>query len=195
MNSIVKKVYIFVGTFIGFLCFFSISLNVAMAQPMPSALSTPHTSPLDKKISYYVLQQTVALAIKDIGTQINVPVVIAPNVKGKVAAGKYKGTARELLDQMVADSNLHWYYDGRSIQVTAVQDAVMHIVQLSTFSFETLQHALSSIHLDTKGFPIRFDENSNMAIVYGPPKYVATIEVVAHHLATRAQQKPDVIRG
>jgi type III secretion protein C len=152
-------------------------------------------SPLDKKISYYVLQQTVALAVKDIATQLNLPVVIAPNVKGKVAAGKYKGTAREILDLMVADSNLHWFYDGRSIQVTSVQDAIMHIVQLNHYSFMNLEQALKQINFDTTAFPIRYDAINNMAIVYGPPKYVATIEVVASHLANRAMQKPGVIRG
>ena len=171
--------------------------NFASQAPTPPTIlqDKEPATPLDKKISYYVLQQTVALAIKDIGTQINLPVVIAANVKGKVAAGKYKGTARELLDQMVADSNLHWFYDGRTIQVTSVQDAVMHIVQLNSFSFGTLEKALEMIKFDTKGFPIRYDEYNNMAIVYGPPKYVATIEVVANHLANRARQKPDVIRG
>lgn len=152
-------------------------------------------SPLDEKISYYVLQQTVGSAIKDIATQLNLPVIIAPNVKGKVAAGKYKGTAREVLDMMVADSNLHWFFDGRSIQVTSVQDAIMHVIQLNRYSLMNLEQALKQINFDTTAFPIRYDEVNNMAIVYGPPKYVATVEVVAHHLANRAKQKPDVIRG
>jgi type III secretion protein C len=121
--------------------------------------------------------------------------VIAPNVKGKVAAGKYKGTAREILDLMVADSNLHWFYDGRAIQVTSVQDAIMHIVQLNNYSLTNLEQALKQINFDTSAFPIRYDAVNNMAIVYGPPKYVATIEVVANHLANRSRQKPDVIRG
>lgn len=188
-----KKIYIFLNIVCGF--FFFMSCNITMAQTMTPTLQMRPVPPLEKKISYYVLQQTVGLAMKDIGTQINVPIIIAQNVKGKVAAGKYEGTAREILNQMVADSNLHWYYDGRSIQVTNVQDAVMHVVQLSSFSFSSLEMALNTINLDTKGFPIRYDEHNNMAIIYGPPKYVATIEVVAHHLATRSLQKPNVIRG
>lgn len=170
--------------------------TIAMPIQAPSAsVQAGSGSPLEKKISYYVLQQTVGLAIQDIATQINVPVVIAHNVKGKVAAGKYEGTARDILNQIVADSNLHWYFDGRSIQVTSVQDAIMHVVQLNAFSFDALEMALHTINLDTKSFPIRYDSYNNMAIIYGPPKYVATIEVVAHHLATRASQKPEVIRG
>jgi type II secretory pathway component GspD/PulD (secretin) len=200
-----KKIYVFIGIVVGIFCFFFFSLNHAMAQPtktmkipvpMPStATQAGSGNPLEKKISYYVLQQTVGLAIQDIATQINLPVVIAHNVKGKIAAGKYEGTARDILNQMMADSNLHWYFDGRSIQVTSVQDAVMHVVQLNSFSFGSLEMALHTINLDTRGFPIRYDAHNNMAIIYGPPKYVATIEVVAHHLATRASQKPEVIRG
>lgn len=194
MGSIVKqKLKFFIILLLGFFLFLCISLKVAIAQPNPEFNAVK--SPLEQKISYYVLQQTVNLALKDIGTQINIPVVVASNVKGKVAAGKYEGTARDILNQMVADLNLHWFFDGRAIQVTAVQDAVMHIVQFNSFSFESLKSALIMMNIDINGFPIRYDAYNNMGIVYGPPKYVATIETIAHHLALRSQQKPKVIRG
>lgn len=184
-----KKIYWFLGFIFAVFCFFAISYSIALAN------TTQAKTPLDTNISYYALQQTVRMAMKDIGTQINVPVIIASNVKGKIAAGKYEGKAREVLDQMVADANLHWYYDGRAIQVTNVKDAVMHVVQLNTITFDTLKQTLEVIKLDTEGFPMRHDASNNMVIVYGPPKYVATIEVVAHHLSNRAKFKPDVIRG
>ncbi|MFT6071583.1 MAG: type III secretion protein C [Alphaproteobacteria bacterium] len=212
-----KKIYAFITVVILFTCFFAASLNFAMAGAMPhdgnsrsgdNANYSGDTgnvgdagnmddalAPLNKRISYYVLQQSVGSAMKDIGTQVNIPVIISSNVQGKVAAGKYEGTAREILNQMVSDSNLHWYYDGRAIHVTNVKDAVMHVVQLNSFSFDTLMRTLHMIKLDTAGFPMRHDSENNLVIVYGPPKYVATVEVVAHHLANRAGRKPSVIRG
>jgi type III secretion protein C len=175
--------------------------DIEMKQPQASHQTKTNTrnryatNQLEMHISYYVLQQSINSALKDVATQIGLPIVIAQNVKGKVAAGKYEGSARDILNALVADLNLHWYFDGRTIHVTSVQDAVMHVVQLNSYSFDTLSQALNTIKLDTREFPLRYDERNHMVIIYGPPKYVATIEVVANHLAVKARYKPDVIRG
>ena len=58
-----------------------------------------------------------------------------------------------------------------------------------------LYQALENIHLDTEGFPLRHDDYNNMVTVYGPPRYVAMVEVVAHYLTMRKQDKPTVLRG
>ena len=172
-----------------FITIFYICVTSAFAVPQPE------NYPLDRKITYHVLQQDIRSALRDISTQVGIPVVVASNVKGKVAAGEYKGTARDVMNMLVADLNLHWYYDGRSVQVTTVQDAVMHVVRLNTFTFDALDNALKMIYLDTKEFPLRYDAHNNMVVVYGPPKFVATVEVVAHYLTMRAKDKPNVLRG
>lgn len=174
--------------------------HVSYADSVPKGEMLPYkpqkfNANLDKQISYYVLQQSIRAAMKDIGTQIGVPILIAPNVKGKVAAGKYKGTARAIFDQISADAGIHWYFDGRAIQVTNVKDAIMHVIKLGGFNFNDLIYTLHLIQIETNNFPIRHDKDNNLVIVYGPPKYVATVEVVAHHLTLRAREKPSVIRG
>lgn len=148
-----------------------------------------------QKVSYNVLQQDVRSALKDMSTQIGVAINVATNVKGNVAAGNYQGTAREVLDQMVADLNLHWFYDGRSIYVSTAGDAQMKILRLNHFGVDDLEVALDNIMLDTRNFPLRFDEYNNMVTIYGPPRYVAMVEVVAHYLTMKVNDKPKVLRG
>lgn len=152
-------------------------------------------NPLDQDMAYSVLQQDVRGALRDISTQMGIAINVASNVKGNVASGNYKGTGREVLDQMVSDLNLHWFFDGRSIYVTAVSDAQMKILRLNSFSVASLEKALKNIYLDTNNFPLRYDEYNNMVTLYGPPRYVAMIEVVAHYLTMRANDKPQVLRG
>lgn len=177
--------------FVAVILSFVTATSVRAAEPNAELYVTP----LDQNIQYYVLAQDIRGALRDVSTQIGVPIIAASNIKGKAAAGKYEGKARDVLDSLASDLNLHWYYDGRSIYVTGVQDSVMHVVRLTNFSYDNLHQALKLIKVDTEQFPIKFDEANNMAVVYGPPRYVATVEVVAHYLTMRSRDKPAVLRN
>ncbi|MEM6603549.1 MAG: hypothetical protein AAF621_05820 [Pseudomonadota bacterium] len=156
---------------------------------------TMRPSPLDREIVYTVLQQDIKSALKDMSTQMNTAITVASNIKGKVAAGEYRGRGRDILDQMVADLNLQWFYDGNAIYVSNISDAQMKIMRLKDFSIDTLEAALTNIKLDTSSYPLRYDAYNNMVTVYGPPRYVAMVEVVAHYLSMRAMDRPSVLRG
>jgi type III secretion protein C len=157
--------------------------------------TTSRENLLDKQVEYNVIQQDIRSALKDMSTQMGIPINVASNVKGNVTAGNYAGTARKILDEMVADLNLQWFFDGRSVYVTSISDAQMKILRLQDFTMPTLEAALDNIWLDTQNFPLRYDEYNNMVTVYGPPRYVAMIEVVAHYLTMRVNDKPKVLRG
>ena len=94
------------------------------------AYGKSYKAPLNQEVVYNVLQQDIRSALRDMSTQMGVPINMASNVKGKVAAGEYRGTSRQVLDQMVADLNLHWFFDGRSIYVSNISDAQMKILRL-----------------------------------------------------------------
>lgn len=150
---------------------------------------------LKSQISYHVLQQDVRSALKDISTQLHIPIHLASSVKGKVAAGEYKGSGEEILDQIVSDLNLQWFFDGNSIYISNIADAKMRIIRLNNFTIKSLKKALENIDLDHTAYPLKHDPYNNMVSVYGPPRYVAMVEVVAHHLTLRGKEKPHVLRG
>lgn len=171
------------------------SLLSAISIAFSPAYGAQDKTPLKQEVVYNVLQQDIRSALRDMSTQMGVPINMATNVKGKVAAGEYRGTSRQVLNEMVADLNLHWFYDGRSIYVSNISDAQMKILRLKDFTMNNLTQALHNIYLDTESFPLRHDDYNNMVTVYGPPRYVAMVEVVAHYLTMRKQDKPTVLRG
>ncbi len=188
-----RRIFLNLAVLFGVIFIWEQSVNRAGAAETVSAVDQGVA--LDKNIQYYVLAQDIRGALQDVSSQIKIPIVPAANVKGKASAGKYAGKARNVLDSLTADLNLHWYFDGRTIYVTPVQDALMHVVRLKSFNFKSLSEALDAIKVDTKQFPLKYDPENNMAVVYGPPRYVATVEVVAHYLTLRGLDKPAVLRN
>jgi type II secretory pathway component GspD/PulD (secretin) len=151
---------------------------------------------LEQNMDYYVLQQDIRSVLEDISSVIKIPIITASNVKGKATAGQYSGAAMQVITNITHDLNLHWYFDGSTIYVTRVSDAITHIIPLQGISVQELVYALQKATTSAKQFPFRYDDHNNIIVLYGPPKYVAFIEMLAQSLIhQKMRSKPNVLFG
>ncbi len=147
-------------------------------------------------VSYYIVNQDVRSAMLDMSKILSVPITLAPDVKGKATAGKYEGTPLQILDKLCNDLGLQRFYDGNTLYISKASSAITKVLDLKNIAMPDLLRGLTRVGVDLEQFPVRFDAERNLAILYGPPRYIAVAEAVAAQIMqNRARNRPSVLRG
>ncbi|MFE0756139.1 secretin N-terminal domain-containing protein [Inquilinus sp. NPDC058860] len=179
----------------------------APAAPAPTVAATPVPPDLaaaqnrralpwpDKPYPYVVLDQDVRDVLAAFGSNLDVPVKVSDKVSGRVRGRLPELTPQKLLDQLAASFGLQWYYDGQVLYVTTVEEAVSEMLPLGAIRFEELQASLASLQLDDPRFPPRPLASANVALVSGPPRYVALVKETMQALQQAYQFQTTIVRG
>lgn len=149
----------------------------------------------DKPYPYVVLDQDVRDVLAAFGSNLDVPVKVSDKVSGRVRGRLPELTPQKLLDHLAASFGLQWYYDGQVLYVTTVEEAVSEMLPLGTIRFEELQASLASLKLDDPRFPPRPLASANVALVSGPPRYVALVKETMQALQQAYQFQTTIVRG
>jgi type II secretory pathway component GspD/PulD (secretin) len=149
----------------------------------------------DKPYPYVVLDQDVRDVLAAFGSNLDVPVKISDKVSGRVRGRLPELTPQKLLDHLAASFGLQWYYDGQVLYVTTVEEAVSEMLPLGPIRFEELQASLASLKLDDPRFPPRPLASANVALVSGPPRYVALVKETMQALQQAYQFQTTIVRG
>jgi len=149
----------------------------------------------DKPYPYVVLDQDVRDVLAAFGSNLDVPVKISDKVSGRVRGRLPELTPQKLLDHLAASFGLQWYYDGQVLYVTTVEEAVSEMLPLGPIRFEELQASLASLKLDDPRFPLRPLASANVALVSGPPRYVALVKETMQALQQAYQFQTTIVRG
>jgi|GEM_PF-2984677 len=169
------------------------------ATPLPADLAATQgrrTLPWpDKPYPYVVLDQDVRDVLGAFGSNLDIPVKVSDKVSGRVRGRLPELTPQKLLDQLAASFGLQWYYDGQVLYVTTVEEAVSEMLPLGTIRFEELQASLASLQLDDPRFPPRPLASANVALVSGPPRYVALVKETMQALQQAYQFQTTIVRG
>ncbi|WP_225768951.1 secretin N-terminal domain-containing protein [Inquilinus sp. Marseille-Q2685] len=175
--------------------------------PAPTVAATPVSPDLaaaenrrvlpwpDKPYPYVVLDQDVRDVLAAFGSNLDVPVKVSDTVSGRVRGRLPELTPQKLLDHPAASFGLQWYYDGQVLYVTTVEEAVSEMLPLGTIRFEELQASLASLRLDDPRFPPRPLASANVALVSGPPRYVALVKETMQALQQAYQFQTTIVRG
>jgi type II secretory pathway component GspD/PulD (secretin) len=179
----------------------------APAAPAPTVVVTPAPADLaagqarralpwpDKPYPYVVLDQDVRDVLGAFGSNLDIPVKVSDKVSGRVRGRLPELTPQKLLDQLAASFGLQWYYDGQVLYVTTVEEAVSEMLPLGAIRFEELQASLASLQLDDPRFPPRPLASANVALVSGPPRYVALVKETMQALQQAFQFQTTIVRG
>lgn len=149
----------------------------------------------DKPYPYVVLDQDVRDVLAAFGSNLDVPVKVSDKVSGRARGRLPELTPQKLLDHLAASFGLQWYYDGQVLYVTTVEEAVSEMLPLGTIRFEELQASLASLKLDDPRFPLRPLASANVALVSGPPRYVALVKETMQALQQAYQFQTTIVRG
>jgi len=150
-------------------------------------VAAPLTLP-DTLYRYTVIDQDLAAALQEFGANLGLKVSISPEVKGRIQGRIPDGTPRAFLDRLAAIYNLEWYYDGGVLFITSAKENRTQLLVLNPIGFDAFASALDALRINDSRFPLRTTPGKNVAMVSGPPRFVALVEQT---LAGLAAEKPE----
>lgn len=144
----------------------------------------------DAPYPYTIINQDVTNIIKNFGYNTGLKISVAQDVKGTVHGQESSGTAGNFLDEVTKSNDLDWYSDGTVVYVSPAADEETATVSLNGFSFDRLRKYLAGFGLLDKRFHLSRRKGDDVAILSGPPSYVAVVKQ-AIEVETGVQDHPD----
>jgi type II secretory pathway component GspD/PulD (secretin) len=152
----------------------------AQAEPLPNA---------QRMIRYSVVDQDLRDALAGIGAQLGLRTEVSAGVHGQVHGRLPPATARKMLDHLAALYGFDWYCDGRTLFISAYNEAVSKVLPLGPVSAEDLVETLRQLGVSDSRWPVRVARDGDVAAVDGPPRYAALVDQTLAALTQGA--KPD----
>lgn len=139
-----------------------------------------------RRFDYAVVDQDLREVLTEFGRRVGLSVAISDAVRGRVRGRLPALPARALLEQLAAMHGFDWFSDGATLHISASSEAVSRLVELGRVSPRALGAALGSLGIVDERWPIRIASGGlGLAILAGPPRYVALIEQTLAALARR----------
>lgn len=165
--------------------------TVAAAGPCPAAEPAWPTAPYN----YVVVDQDVRTVLTQFGANTGLRIALSDAVQGRVHGRTPAAPARDVLAGLAQSFGLDWYYDGAVIWVSAASEAETHILPLQGVSFARLRNGLAAADLLDRRFGLKAGVGPDIAIVSGPPRYVAMIKQAVAALAADKPAAPQAAPG
>jgi type III secretion protein C len=151
---------------------------------------------------YVVVDQDLRTVLEQFGFNTGLRVVLSDAVQGRVHGRLPPAPPRQFFDHVTEMFGLDWYYDGAAISVSAKSEARTDLIPMKNIDFGGLQSELAAAGLLDERYQLRPGPH-NVAIVSGPPQYLAMVKHVAESIspietskpAVQARQKIMIIRG
>jgi type III secretion protein C len=143
------------------------------------------------RYDYVVIDQDLRAVLEQFGSNTGLRIILSDNIKGRVHGRVPPAPPQRFLDHLTEMFGLDWYFDGAVIAVSAKSEAQTQLVALKSASFSRLKDALDASGFIDERYSLRPGSEPNVAIVSGPPQYLATVKKVAAALSPEQAQKPD----
>lgn len=150
----------------------------------PSLLWAEDGSWLTEQFDVVVRDQPVSDVLREFGVMVGRPVVVTDGVDGRVSIRFDSATGSDILDAVTRENALDWRYDGVRIEVSSHDEQVSRLLQMGGVQQEDLVAALDAIKVYDSKFPISTIDGT-LALVSGPPRYIAIVEIVLGQLVER----------
>jgi len=150
----------------------------ASAAPLPDA---------QRVVSYSVVNQDLRDVIAGVAAQLGLRAVISAHVKGQVHGRLPAAPAATMLDRLGGLYGFDWYYDDRTVFVTAYDEAVSKVMPLGPVSASELEQTLDELNVSDDRWPVRIATASGVAAVDGPPHYAMLVDQTLAALAAGAK--------
>lgn len=141
-----------------------------------------------ERFDVVIRDQPLSDVIREFGVLVDVPVFVSDAVDGRVSIRFNGATGAEILDGLARENSLDWRYDGVRIEVSAHEEQVSRLLDTGGVLRDDLIAALRAISVYQDKFPISGVDGS-IALIVGPPRYVAIAEVVLAELVEKRQRE------
>jgi type III secretion protein C len=161
----------------------------AHAAPLPDAAQV---------IDYAVVDQDLGGVLGGLAEQIGVRAEISPKLHARVHGRLEPAPAEQMLDRLAAIYGFDWYYSGRTLYVSARDEAMAKVLPLAPISATELSRTLGVLGIADARWPLRVSDRGDLALVAGPPRFAALVDQTLAALKQRETAAPDpvhVFRG
>ena len=141
--------------------------------------------------AYLVVDQDLRTVVRQFGENLGLRVALSDAVQGHVHGRLPALPPRQFLAHLAQVYGLDWYYDGLVLSVSATSEATTRFLAVQDLGAEALADGLRAAGLFDARFPIRPGPAHDIAMVSGPPRYVALVqESLSAMLASRRPPPP-----
>lgn len=144
-----------------------------------------------RSFDYAVIDQELRDLLSEFGRHVGLAVTVSDQVRGRVRGRLPPLPPRLFLERLAAVHGFDWYVDGTTLHVSAAAEARSLLLDLNQVAPAALEAALRQLGVLDARWPLRAaNGGTNLALVSGPPRYVALVEQTLAALVRRPRQ-PD----
>lgn len=114
--------------------------------------------------------------LKEFAANMDLHLVMSDAVAGHVRGRLPVMTPRQFLDYLTQKYALDWFFDGSTVQVSAASEAVTKLIRLNIDSYQAWRDQLTTSGVIETKFPMRQGPAADLALVSGPPSYLALLQ-------------------
>ena len=148
---------------------------------------------------YVVIEQDLKDALIEFGRNINVPVKVSDQVKGKLRGDLGSGSAEEFFKRLTASQGLVWYFDGSVLHVNSASELRTEVIDLGRIQPTDVVSKLTKLGIADPRYAIRTAPGSGVISISGPPPYIVLVRQTLVAMARQVPQGEDtrvrVFRG
>jgi type III secretion protein C len=163
-------------------CYLAVTCAAAVLLGAPVVQAAPLPDP-QRMISYSVVDQDLRDTLTGIGEQLGLRTNISVQIHGRVHGRLAPATAEETLDRLASLYGFDWYCDGKTIFVSAYDEAVSKVLPLGPVSADELARTLDEFGVSDTRWPLRVARAPGVAAVNGPPRYASLVDETLTALA------------
>lgn len=125
--------------------------------------------------NYVPVEQDVKDALVEFGRNIELPVEVSDEVKGRMRGEFPADTAEQFFKRLVAAYGLVWYYDGSVLHVNAASEVKTEVIELGRLKSSEFASTLDTLGIADRRYPIHTAPGVHAVSVSGPPSYIALV--------------------
>jgi type II secretory pathway component GspD/PulD (secretin) len=162
---------------------------ILIAMPQVAGAMDPKWPPGPYK--YVVIDQDLKDALIEFGRNINVPVKVSDEVKGKLRGDLGSGTAEEFFKRLTASHGLVWYFDGSVLHINAATELRTEVVDLGRILPTDVVSKLTKLGIADPRYAIRTTPGSGIISISGPPPYIVLVRQTLLAMARQQAAPPE----
>jgi len=124
---------------------------------------------------YLVMDQDIKEVLTEFGRNIDVPIDISNQVKGRLRGRLPATTAKKFLDKLCESYGLVWYFDGAAMHISAKSEIKTEVISIGRLSVGDLDDELNKLGIADPRFPIRAAPGSGVVSVSGPAPFITLV--------------------
>ena len=145
--------------------------------------------------NYLIVDQDLRGVLAAFGANLGIRVQLSDEIRGQVHGKLPEQPAGEFLNSLARRFGFDWYFDGGALYITEASEAQARMLVLGSVAFSDLSSELARLGVLDDRYPLRHSSESNLALVSGPPRYVALIEETLTVLSQQVSADVVVFRG